>query len=424
MSTSTSTQTETSTVEPKPSLSYKDAFWQWVWSVNQQDAESQVLNQISLIQSPRPGVTTTIRDTKINVSKDHVKTNKQLHLHEFAIESQGNDVKTSGKTVVMMHGYGAGLGFYFKNFDGLSDGLLGWNIYALDWLGYGLSARPKFQIKTKDLSKTTPEKEVLVAKETEDWFVESLEAWRVEKQIQNFTLMGHSMGGYLAAAYAFKYPQHVDKLVMVSPAGVERGYSPELDDRSFFSIFKSEKEQARIKEIEDQGPEIQRELPEQKPRRSGNKFIQYLWNNHVSPFTVVRNIGVFGPKLMSRWSYWRFASFPIAERDAMHLYSYKTFIARPSGEYAITRILAPGALARMPLVDRVEQNLKCPSVWIYGDNDWMNLPAGAEAVDIMNRTSKNRFAEFHVVPKAGHHVYLDNVNKFNNIVLNFIKRRA
>lgn len=460
----------------RPSLSYKAAFYQWIWSASQQDAEKMVLDQVKVVKNPPEGVTTAVRDVGIQVPQTVVNTNKPLHMHEFAIESAGNAVETSGKTLVMMHGYGAGLGFFYKNFDGLSQGLPGWNIYALDWLGYGLSARPKFKIETSDLSKTedmalestnSTLKINKVAKETEDWFVDSLEAWRSEKRISKFTLMGHSMGGYFAAAYAFKYPQHVEKLIMVSPAGVERGYTPELDESSFWSLFRNDEKTAKIEEVKDKGPDMSHELdsqkdvtaddraaqveesanaiaakqvrsevrsrrqvqedkpPQDQPRRRINKYFTYLWNNHVSPFTFVRNSSFFGPKLMSRWSYWRFAEFPTAERDAMHLYSYKTFIAKPSGEYAITRILAPGALARMPVVERVSAQLQCPSVWIYGDHDWMHAPAGAEAADIMNRIDPTRkFAEFHVVPKAGHHVYLDNVRYFNDVVLNFIKRKV
>jgi cardiolipin-specific phospholipase len=79
----------------------------------------------------------------------------------------------------------------------------------------------------------------------------------------------------------------------------------------------------------------------------------------------------------------------------------------------------------MPLLARVQDKLKCPSVWIYGDNGWMHTPSGFEAANIMNRIGRrDLFAEFHVVPKAGHHVYLNNVGKFNSVVLNFINRKV
>lgn len=41
------------------------------------------------------------------------------------------------------------------------------------------------------------------------------------------TLIGHSLGGYLSTAYALKYPSRVDRLVLLSPAGIpENPYAP------------------------------------------------------------------------------------------------------------------------------------------------------------------------------------------------------
>lgn len=114
-------------------------------------------------------------------------------------------------TAKIYTGYGAGLGFFYKNFEGLSR-VKGWKIYALDLLGMGRSSRPAFRIHTKDRQGSIAE--------AEDWFIDALEEWRVQKRIDRFTLLGHSLGGYMAVAYALKYPGHLNKLVLASPVGI------------------------------------------------------------------------------------------------------------------------------------------------------------------------------------------------------------
>lgn len=51
----------------------------------------------------------------------------------------------------MAHGYGAGLGFYYRNYHGLSL-VNGWRIYSFDWLGMANSSRPTFPKQCKDQS--------------------------------------------------------------------------------------------------------------------------------------------------------------------------------------------------------------------------------------------------------------------------------
>lgn len=58
---------------------------------------------------------------------------KNRALNEFSVERMG---ETVDQNLVMLHGYGAGLGFFYKNFEGLSRAK-GWKVYALDMLGMG-----------------------------------------------------------------------------------------------------------------------------------------------------------------------------------------------------------------------------------------------------------------------------------------------
>jgi cardiolipin-specific phospholipase len=104
---------------------------------------------------------------------------KNRAINEFSITRTAEPSATNH--LVLVHGYGAGLAFFYRNFDALSR-LPGWKLWAVDLLGYGRSSRPSFCIQSKD-----PDGKIT---ESEDWFIDALEEWRKERGIERFTLLG------------------------------------------------------------------------------------------------------------------------------------------------------------------------------------------------------------------------------------------
>ncbi len=58
--------------------------------------------------------------------------------------------------------------------------------------------------------------------------INDLELLRKELNLDKMTIVGHSMGSVLASAYASEYPEHVKKLVLLSPAHLKEPF-PEED---------------------------------------------------------------------------------------------------------------------------------------------------------------------------------------------------
>lgn len=90
--------------------------------------------------------------------------------------------------MVLLHGFGGGMGLWAQNVEALSQDR---PVYALDLLGFGQSTRPVFS--------TDP-------LEAEAQFVESIEQWRAKVGVESMIILGHNLGGFLAVSYAIKYP--------------------------------------------------------------------------------------------------------------------------------------------------------------------------------------------------------------------------
>ncbi|KAF2861676.1 alpha/beta-hydrolase [Piedraia hortae CBS 480.64] len=395
-------------------ISYSSGWSQWWNNLTPAVTEHRVLSLIPYLRSHAPTHTqTSLPEGTSPIGDGHVEpvsttdpygnrtwrselvplSGENRYLNEFSIsrspaspEGSPEGLPDGSKhDLVMLHGYGAGLGFFYKNLEPLSR-RKAWNLYALDLLGMGRSSRPPFKLHAKDKSSKVVE--------AEGWFVDALEEWRAKRKIEKFTLLGHSLGGYLAVAYALKYPGRLEKLLLVSPVGIpENPYA--------------------VAEALPDGAGAGRNGGKDVPKQPLPRWLTTLWDANVSPFSIVRLSGPLGPRLVSRWSRRRFAHLPEQEADALHDYAYSLFRQRGSGEYALAYILAPGAYAREPLLGRFK-GLNVPVHFLYGDRDWMDVNAGREAARVVRENGGK--ADVTVVKDAGHHVYLDGFDEFNAIV--------
>ena len=199
-------------------------------------------------------------------------------------------------------------------------------MYSLDWLGMGRSARPPFRITAKRSDTFNR------VSQAESFFLDALEEWREQQGLQKMTLVGHSLGAYLSAAYAEKYPSRVAKLVLLSPAGIlgdpeAAQPSRELTDEQgeVTQAIESESSSANAtpegsesghgkergygsrwrRQASDES--VKKVRAEQKEKRDKEtmmrKVFTYLWEEGVSPFQLVRNMTVFGPLFVGRVSH-------------------------------------------------------------------------------------------------------------------------
>ncbi|KAI3407105.2 hypothetical protein KGF56_000093 [Candida oxycetoniae] len=288
-------------------------------------------------------------------------------INEFVIYPKGMSDANSKemKHLVMIHGYGAGLGFFLKNFNTIAS-KKNWCIHAIDLFGYGCSSRPHFYPDHLE--------------QVEDWFHDSYETWFSQKNIpkENLLVMAHSMGAYLMACYGIaRDPSFCKKLLMVSPGAIVK----------------------HRKKVNVPG------------------YFTKLWEQNISPFSLVRKAGPLGSKLVSGWSSRRFSKLESKESQLLHKYAYGIFQARGSGEYMLNYLLAPGANARHPLIEKGIHRLKCDLSWWYGDADWMDKKGGELCSNILNNYHKAKKSDVKIISKSGHHIYLDNIEKFNELVL-------
>lgn len=267
--------------------------------------------------------------------------------------------------LVLLHGMAAGLALWCPNLDALAAAR---PVYAIDLLGFGRSSRPKFATD---------------AVKVEAQWVESLEAWRRELNLSQFVLLGHSLGGYIATAYTLRYPERVRHLIVADPWGFN--VRTAADDERYAKIP--------------------------------------LWKRAVitsmdllNPLWAVRAAGPAGRWLVSK------TRPDISRKYLKYLHDAETVIPEyiyqcnsqtPSGETAFHTLGEMFIFAKQPMVTRLDQlHPAIPITDIYGAKSW--VPCSSDLVR-EKRPSSTLYTK--VIEDASHHIYLDNSDAFNEIVI-------
>lgn len=272
---------------------------------------------------------------------------------------------TNATPLVCLHGFAHGTSVFYAALGPLAE-QWGAPVYALDSPGCGLSSRPPYE------HQDDPEKARMAA---EAFFCDGLEAWRKAMGIERMVIAGHSIGGYCAFAYAERHPERVERLVLLSPAGVGRPTDDIQGRIATMPLF--------------------------------FRLAFSMWERGYSPMTLVR----WGPGrwLVNRYVNRRTFEHTWSNADQYAEYMFQNHVAGNEswGAHVHHTLLKPGAQARAPLFDRIGSlDERVRVAFAYGTSDWMDRGAAEELRDQLPGM-KRRVDVCHIAG-AGHNVPLDN----------------
>lgn len=323
----------------------------------------------------------------------------------------GDAESSSQRTIVLAHGFGSGLGFFYHNIDGLlqitAPGTNAPNrVVAVDWMGMGGSERPPCRAAPIRWNKACFCDAGMSASQAIDFFVDPFHEWMNKVVLKAggdgpVTLVGHSLGGYLAARYVTKYARELaprlDTLILASPVG----FAPRPNEASLLS-----------------GAQLPTPL----------RLLDALWSRNLTPQQLVRLMGAtYGRRNVHRVLRARMPQLPASDVELLADYFYQITVAPPSGEFAMNSLLEPvvtselmGVLAREPLDAStlvLPSSLRTLRV-LYGDHDWMrpsNEVAARRVVDGLRQQLSH--ASVDILSNAGHHLYLESPGEFTRLVV-------
>ncbi len=127
-----------------------------------------------------------------------------------------------GRDILLIHGLGGSIDSWIYNRDELAKHF---HVLAIDLLGFGLSDKPRIRYSI-------------------GMFVRFINNLLALFPINRVSLIGSSLGGQISAEFAMRYPEMVDRLILISPAGVTPySYKGSKELYLYTSIFEAKDEE-------------------------------------------------------------------------------------------------------------------------------------------------------------------------------------
>ena len=159
----------------------------------------------------------------------------QVDGHKIRYLESGN----SEKSLVLIHGLGASAERWDQVIPLFSNE---YRVIVPDLIGFGYSDKP--------LVDYTPE-----------FFSEFLEKFMIESDIKRPNLIGSSLGGQVTAEYAASHSDELEKLILVSPAGMMKKSTPALEAYIMAALYPNEQSAKNAFEMmEGSGREVPLEI--------------------------------------------------------------------------------------------------------------------------------------------------------------------
>uniref|UniRef100_A0AC35TW66 AB hydrolase-1 domain-containing protein n=1 Tax=Rhabditophanes sp. KR3021 TaxID=114890 RepID=A0AC35TW66_9BILA len=278
-------------------------------------------------------------------------------IHTISVNNESAEYGTD-IPFVLVHGFASGVGLWTKNLAALASKR---QVYAIDLLGFARSSRPQF-----DSDPALSELQ----------YVQSIEDWRKEMKIEKMVLCGHSFGAFISSSYALEHPSRVRHLVLADPWGFAA--EPAEADKKF-------------------------NIP---PWLKAVGSVVTMFN----PLATLRLARSFAPYLVKKLRPDLGSRYGAEDPDAIYDYVYQCNAQAPSGEIAFRGMMSNFAWAKRPMCHRFGNlDSKVPVTFICGSKSWIDPTPLYE----LQAKNTNINIEVQVVEDAGHHVYADQPEDFN-----------